>query len=152
MEKSTSIKRGFLFSLFASLIIFWPSFSFATSGCCSHHGGVCGCNTSTGSQSCCDGTDSPSCGCAYTPPTNKTQSLPSLSSLTKTCNYSDLTSLESKLDSTKNDLQICIKSSSAKETTINNLKKTIDNRDVWLWIFGIALVGYVIAFYNKKSH
>lgn len=30
-------------------------------GCCSHHGGVCGC--STGTAKCCDGTLSPSCGC-----------------------------------------------------------------------------------------
>jgi hypothetical protein len=31
-------------------------------GCCSHHGGVCGCS-STGRAECCDGTLSPSCGC-----------------------------------------------------------------------------------------
>ncbi len=31
------------------------------SGCCSHHGGVCGC--SGGRAVCCDGTFSPSCGC-----------------------------------------------------------------------------------------
>lgn len=30
-------------------------------GCCSHHGGVCGC--SYGRAQCCDGTLSPSCGC-----------------------------------------------------------------------------------------
>jgi hypothetical protein len=30
-------------------------------GCCSWHGGVCGC--SMGSAQCCDGTLSPSCGC-----------------------------------------------------------------------------------------
>jgi hypothetical protein len=35
----------------------------AKQGCCSHHGGVCGCNSSTGHQLCCDGKDSPSCGC-----------------------------------------------------------------------------------------
>jgi len=30
-------------------------------GCCSHHGGVCGC---AGSRArCCDGSVSPSCGC-----------------------------------------------------------------------------------------
>lgn len=32
-------------------------------GCCSHHGGVCGCDGATGMQLCCDGTDSPSCEC-----------------------------------------------------------------------------------------
>lgn len=30
-------------------------------GCCSWHGGVCGC--SNGRAKCCDGTLSPSCGC-----------------------------------------------------------------------------------------
>lgn len=30
-------------------------------GCCSHHGGVCGC--SSGRATCCDGSLSPSCGC-----------------------------------------------------------------------------------------
>lgn len=30
-------------------------------GCCSHHGGVCGC--SEGRAKCCDGQLSPSCGC-----------------------------------------------------------------------------------------
>ncbi len=33
----------------------------ARSGCCSHHGGVCGC--SGGRALCCDGALSPSCGC-----------------------------------------------------------------------------------------
>ena len=33
------------------------------SGCCSHHGGVCGCDSGRGHQLCCDGQDSPSCGC-----------------------------------------------------------------------------------------
>src|SRR5262245_32306349 len=31
------------------------------SGCCSHHGGVCGCER--GRAACCDGSPSPSCGC-----------------------------------------------------------------------------------------
>ena len=33
----------------------------AERGCCSHHGGVCGC--SGGTDICCDGAASPSCGC-----------------------------------------------------------------------------------------
>ena len=35
----------------------------AKSGCCSWHGGVCGCDSATGHEQCCDGSDSPSCGC-----------------------------------------------------------------------------------------
>lgn len=34
----------------------------ARRGCCSHHGGVCGCS-SDGRAQCCDGALSPSCGC-----------------------------------------------------------------------------------------
>ena len=36
----------------------------ARSGCCSHHGGVCGCDSSTDRIICCDGTLSPSCKCS----------------------------------------------------------------------------------------
>jgi hypothetical protein len=32
-------------------------------GCCSWHGGACGCDEVTGRAVCCDGTLSPSCGC-----------------------------------------------------------------------------------------
>lgn len=32
-------------------------------GCCSRHGGVCGCNKQLHRQKCCDGAISPSCGC-----------------------------------------------------------------------------------------
>ncbi len=35
----------------------------ARSGCCSHHGGVAGCDSATGHARCADGSDSPSCGC-----------------------------------------------------------------------------------------
>lgn len=34
-----------------------------TKGCCSSHGGIASCNTSTGSQMCKDGTTSPTCKC-----------------------------------------------------------------------------------------
>lgn len=36
----------------------------ARSGCCSWHGGVCGCDYSTDRIVCCDGTLSPSCRCS----------------------------------------------------------------------------------------
>jgi len=37
---------------------------YAAAGCCSHHGGVKGCNTATNYQLCKDGTTSPSCLCS----------------------------------------------------------------------------------------
>jgi hypothetical protein len=33
------------------------------SGCCSHHGGVCGCTADRMHARCCDGAISPSCDC-----------------------------------------------------------------------------------------
>ncbi|MBW2602690.1 MAG: hypothetical protein JRE28_00030 [Deltaproteobacteria bacterium] len=36
----------------------------ARRGCCSHHGGVCGCDEATDRIICCDGTLSPSCTCS----------------------------------------------------------------------------------------
>lgn len=44
------------------LIISIPLNVYAQRGCCSHHGGVAGCN-SDGRQICNDGTLSPSCTC-----------------------------------------------------------------------------------------
>ena len=48
------------------LFLFIPGIVYAGRGCCSQHGGVCGC-TKYGKQLCCDNTPSPSCTC--TPPT-----------------------------------------------------------------------------------
>lgn len=36
----------------------------ARRGCCSHHGGVCGCDEAKDRIICCDGTLSPSCTCS----------------------------------------------------------------------------------------
>lgn len=40
------------------------SFELARSGCCSWHGGVCGCDEATDRIRCCDGTLSPTCRCS----------------------------------------------------------------------------------------
>jgi hypothetical protein len=55
-----------LFALFATTGISGSSAVAASPtperpGCCSHHGGVCGC--SNGTALCCDRTLSPTCGC-----------------------------------------------------------------------------------------
>ena len=57
----------------------------AAPGCCSHHGGVNGCNMSTGHQSCKDGTVSPSCPCngaSKALPATKSKSTPMTKSTT----------------------------------------------------------------------
>ena len=48
------------------LLLLFPLSVYAQRGCCSSHGGVCGCNK-YGTQVCCDGTLSKTCRC--TPPT-----------------------------------------------------------------------------------
>ncbi|MCM8787531.1 MAG: hypothetical protein NC935_05700 [Candidatus Omnitrophica bacterium] len=61
--------KKYLFSiiLFLFFLLISSISVYATRGCCSWHGGVCGCDTSVGRQICCDGTYSPSCTCAYIP-------------------------------------------------------------------------------------
>lgn len=51
--------------LITIILISLPSGVYARRGCCSHHGGVSGCNSS-GCQVCNDGTLSPSCTCTPT--------------------------------------------------------------------------------------
>lgn len=64
------LKNILLLPILASLVSAAPLCSFQTfatareamqSGCCSHHGGVCGCVG--GRKKCCDGALSPSCTC-----------------------------------------------------------------------------------------
>lgn len=57
------MKKYFLYIILSLIIIFTDNnIVFGKSGCCSHHGGVAGCNSS-GRQVCRDGTLSPSCTC-----------------------------------------------------------------------------------------
>lgn len=44
-------------------VFFYISDTSAQGGCCSWHGGVCGCDENSGRQICCDGSYSPSCLC-----------------------------------------------------------------------------------------
>lgn len=62
------IKRFFLIIVSPFFTLIFLNFKVeATSGCCSWHGGVCGCDTIVGTQICCDGTYSSSCTCVYIP-------------------------------------------------------------------------------------
>jgi len=59
-------------------VLFAFSYANAKSGCCSWHGGVSHCDTSTGRQICNDGSYSPSCTCQYVPkpPPQQTSTTP----------------------------------------------------------------------------
>ena len=135
-----------------------PLISFARSGCCSWHGGVCGCDTSTGSQLCCDGSDSPSCGCQYIPPKQITTPVKTTKDNT---DYKALSaSLQSQIDSDKDIMQKMQSSIDAREQAIEeddakikNLQKSVDTRNNWLWVLGIGLfIGICIIFSNEDKH
>lgn len=63
------MKKIIIISLFAGILLgIFASYKYSNDniltvqrGCCSHHGGVCGC--AGGRSKCCDGTLSPSCQC-----------------------------------------------------------------------------------------
>jgi hypothetical protein len=64
MKRTPAFQFNFINSLaiVLFLLILPLTESFATAGCCSHHGGVTGC-AATGFQMCKDNTASPSCKC-----------------------------------------------------------------------------------------
>ena len=155
-----------LVAFLALLIISWPSFSLAHSGCCSYHGGVCGCG-------CCDGSSLsatcapyyPGCGSSepsysdptiddqsvdYSEPTIPDEYVPSTTQIAIP-NKPDCSFLQFQLDNANTSMKTDSKAISDDLSTISDLKKTIENQNTWLWIIGIALVGYMIAFYTKKS-
>lgn len=51
-----------IFTIYLLIIFLFPNGVYAQRGCCSSHGGVCGCSNS-GRTVCCDNTYSPSCRC-----------------------------------------------------------------------------------------
>lgn len=57
-----------LVAILLVVFLLLPSISKAKQGCCSWHGGVSHCDTSSGRQVCNDGSYSPSCTCQYIPP------------------------------------------------------------------------------------
>ena len=66
MKKVLIISAIFIFTSFALALCAFVNNAdkesqYAGRGCCSHHGGVCGC--SYGRAVCCDGSYSPSCQC-----------------------------------------------------------------------------------------
>jgi len=67
MKKITVITLGLFFLL--------AGFKAEAGGCCSHHGGVCGC--SNGRDQCCDGSLSPSCTCTSSKSSKSAVSTPS---------------------------------------------------------------------------
>jgi hypothetical protein len=94
----------------------------ARQGCCSHHGGVCGCR-------CCDGT-SLSATCAPYYPQCNTKSVPA------TPNYNSPTPKEEPPTSQKYTAEI---------------PKENNGGSIWWWIIGIGVVAYLFYAFRKRK-
>ena len=79
--------KKYLLTVIVFLLLLPISVS-AGRGCCSHHGGVCGCN-SYGMSKCCDGTSAKAASCACTPPKVKGCTDPKANNYNSNANYND---------------------------------------------------------------
>ncbi len=106
--------------------IFLPLFiAEARSGCCSHHGGVCGC-------SCCDGTSLSATCAPYYPQCN---SKPVQNYTPPASNYNPPAPVTEKPLNSQNY---------TAELPKNN------EGSAWWWIAGIGIVGFIIHKFIKK--
>jgi hypothetical protein len=122
----------------------------AQSGCCSYHGGVCGC--SNGRQLCCDGTLSPSCTC-YSPPPKPvvpiTPFVPSCASVT-----ANLSNCIRERDVLKNKLSEKDTQLTLSSITVSEKNQQIDNQTAnffWLAVICIILFFVAIHYYRKSK-
>ena len=122
-----------VFLLVAVLVtaIVFPIIVDARQGCCSHHGGVCGCR-------CCDGTSLSATCAPYYPQCNRpVQQNPSV----------DPTPTPTKTtpEAPKNDLQ----SVYDPETYTAQLSKNSDT--TWLVLLGLGIGGFIIYLFLKRK-
>ncbi len=94
----------------------------ARQGCCSHHGGVCGCH-------CCDGT-SLSATCAPYYPQCNTKSVPTVPS------YNSPTPKEQ---------------SPTSQNYTAEIPKESNGGSIWWWVIGIGAVGYLAYRFKRRK-
>ncbi len=140
----TEIKRIML-ALILLLFIFLPWFSIqARSGCCSHHGGVCGC-------SCCDGT-SLSAKCApYYPQCSAVKSAQAQFEIPQSTSPQS-TALQS---SASKNITPITENQQADEDSENfiteNPEEEKNNGFTWLLILGIGFGSYILYKFAKRD-
>ncbi len=133
MKKVFSI---FLLTLAITLVFALPLISDARSGCCSHHGGVCGCG-------CCDGTPLSATCAPYYPECNS----PSSNS-----NYNPPVNSNVVPDNTTPDVTQNQDSNSAPQTYPSTDTSNQDNSSA-LWVVGaVIVVGIIIYIYYKGKN
>ncbi len=122
--------------------LFIPSVD-ARRGCCSWHGGVSGCDKSTGRIVCNDGTYSPSCTCEKTTKkttkkktTKKTTKRTTTTTITKRTTIS--TTEETSVTTTKMSTQSVVKTTST--TSTNKTQDKQENSDSILGFISVWLI------------
>lgn len=96
----------------------------ARQGCCSHHGGVCGCR-------CCDGTPL-SAKCAPYYPQCNTRSIP-------------------EYQPPKNEPSTPKYDSPSPQSLVAEVPKESGNGSIWWWIIGIGVVSYLFYRFKKRK-
>ncbi len=136
------------------VVISWPSYSLAGSGCCSWHGGQSYCDTSVGRWVCEDGTYSPSCGCSYIPK----KSAPIVSA-TKESLKTDTGECYKFFDACTIDLKKCRSDSDTCTLALSTTEKNVETyyselqdqkqTTFYTFLFAIASVILNIWFYKR---
>ena len=113
--------------------IMFPLTTNARSGCCSHHGGVCGCH-------CCDGTSlSAKCAPYY----------PQCSTPVEHRLIIPTTSIPPKLENTKDTLPVGTYNPSEYTAQVSNKNK--GNSSLWFIVIGSSIVGFIICSFLKRK-
>ena len=158
--KEKNQEKIFLLSLFLLIFIILPVFSIeAKSGCCSHHGGVCGCQ-------CCDGTSLSATCAPYYPQCSSPTVQPEEQPTQITPQPLDMPSSQPEQEpaqtiqeplSTESSQTEQVKSSQTENYSIDQNQLTAElpkegNRgSAWLWIIGLGVLGYIFYRLIKKK-
>jgi len=115
------------------IVIISPLTTSARSGCCSHHGGVCGCR-------CCDGTSlSAKCAPYY----------PQCSTPVEQRLIIPTTSIPPKLETTRDTLPVGAYNPNEYTAQVSNKNK--NNNSLWFILIGSSIVGFIIYSFLKRK-
>jgi len=120
---------------FLTVVLMFPLVISARSGCCSHHGGVCGCR-------CCDGTSLSTTCAPYSPQCSTPKSKPSIQQPPTA--QQPVTQQNTENSRTDNN-------SIDSNKLLAELPKEDSGGSFWWWIIGIGVVAYLFYAFRKRK-